>query len=149
MCLALAFVAAGCDDNNSTDDADAFAATPMNGAAVVPPNGSDATGSATFDLSGDSVQYTIQLNGITGVTLVHLHSGAVAGSGPSRVQLFVSSGTGAVNGTLTSDSFAAGDVQGISFDDLIDEMRNGQVYIDVHTLGMPDGEVRGQVQPVN
>jgi hypothetical protein len=65
------------------------------------------------------------------------------------VQLFVSAGTGPVDGTLTSDSFAAGDVQGISFDDLIEEMRNGQVYLDVHTLGFPDGEIRGQVQPVN
>jgi hypothetical protein len=27
-------------------------------------------------------------------------------------------------------------------------MRDGIIYMDVHTLGFPDGEVRGQIQPV-
>lgn len=149
MCLALAFMAMGCDDNNSTDNADSFAATPLTGSNAVPPTGSQATGSATFDISGDSVQFTIQVNGITGVTLAHLHAGAPAGSGPVAVQLFTNSGTGPIDGTLTSDSFAQGDIRGMSFDELVDQMRAGHVYLDIHTLTFPDGEVRGQVRPVS
>jgi hypothetical protein len=147
-CLALALVAVGCSDNNN-DDARVFAATPLTGANTVPPSGSGATGSASLELTGSSMQFSIQLSAIEGVTGAHLHSGGSTGSGPVRVTLFSDSGTGPINGILISDSFAAGDVVGgMSFDDLVDQMRSGQIYLDVHTLQNPGGSVRAQVQPV-
>lgn len=149
LCMALALIAAGCgDDNNNASSATQFATTAVSGNNVIPPNNSGGTGSATFDMSGNTVQFSVSLSGVSGVTLVHLHSGAPAGSGPVRVILFSDPGTGPVNGTLISDSFLEADVLGISFSDLINEMRNGQVYMDVHTAAFPDGEVRGQVQPI-
>jgi hypothetical protein len=50
---------------------------------------------------------------------------------------------------LAQGSFGSGDVQGISFDELINEVRGGMAYVDVHTTGFPDGEVRAQLQVVN
>lgn len=76
------------------------------------------------------------------------HSGAPAGTGPLRVILFADSGSGPVNGTLISDSFGSGDVIGLDFSALLNQMRDGSVYMDVHTLAFPAGEVRGQIQPV-
>jgi hypothetical protein len=147
-CLALGLLAVGCSDNDS-DDATVFAATPLTGANTVPPTGSGSAGSASLELTGSSMQFTIQLSAIEGVTGAHLHSAGTTGTGPVRVTLFSDSGTGPINGVLISDSFAAGDVVGgMSFDELVEQMRTGQIYLDVHTLQFPDGAVRAQVQPV-
>jgi hypothetical protein len=140
-------VAVGCSDNND-DDARVFAATPLTGANTVPPTGSGSAGSASLEITGSSVQFSIQLSAIDGVTGAHLHSGGSTGTGPVRVTLFSDSGTGPINGILITDSFAEGDVVGMSFDDLVDQMRSGQIYLDVHTLQFPGGAVRAQVQPV-
>ena len=147
-CLALALLALGCDENNS-NDARVFAATPLTGANTVPPSGSGASGSASFELTGSSMQFSIQLSAIDGVTGAHLHAGGTTGTGPVRVTLFADSGTGPIDCLLISDSFSEGDVVGgLSFTDLVDQMRSGQIYLDVHTLQFPNGSVRAQVQPV-
>jgi hypothetical protein len=148
MCVALALVAVGCGDNNDREDATAFATTSVSGTNMVPPNNSGGVGSATFDLSGTTVQFSVSLSGLTGVTAVHLHSGAAAGTGPLRVILFADPGSGPVNGQLISDSFTSSDVIGVDFSEFVNQMRDGIIYMDVHTLGFPDGEVRGQIQPV-
>lgn len=148
LCLALALAAIGCGDNNTKENATVFAASSLSGSNAVPPNNSGGAGSASFESNGSSIQFSVQLSGISGVTAVHLHSGAPAGTGPLRVLLFAGPGAGPVNGTLISDSFGAGDVIGLSFSDLLNQMRDGAVYVDVHTLAFPAGEVRGQVQPV-
>jgi hypothetical protein len=35
---------------------------------------------------------------------------------------------------------------GISFSSLIDLMRNGDTYVNVHTANNPNGEIRGQLE---
>ena len=148
LCLALALAAMGCGDNNTKENASVFAASSLSGSNAVPPTGSGASGSASVEVDGSTAQFSVQLSGISGVTAVHLHSGAPAGTGPLRVILFADSGSGPVNGTLISDSFAEADVIGLSFSDLLNQMRDGEVYVDVHTLAFPAGEARGQIRPV-
>lgn len=117
----------------------------MNGAQEVPPVTTDATGKATFTQRDSTVSFKIDLSSISGVIAAHIHSGPTGVNGPIRVFLF-SGTTGSVNGTLVQGSFTAADVTGITFDDLINEMRTGNAYVNVHTTTNSGGEVRGQIQ---
>jgi hypothetical protein len=142
LCLLLALGAVGCSD----DDPAVFNTT-LDAASQVPPGSSPATGTTTFDFDGDSsVAFSVDLRSITAVTAVHVHSGASGATGPQRVELFAGPATGPTEGQLTQGTFGPGDVEGISLDDLLDEMRNGNAYVDVHTVANPDGEIRGQIR---
>jgi hypothetical protein len=77
-------------------------------------------------------------------------------NGPIRV-FFYGNGSpnpgGAVSFTdksiLVQGSFDASNVTGVSFSDLLTQMRNGTAYTNVHTSAFPGGEMRGQIQLVN
>jgi hypothetical protein len=142
LCLVLALGFAGCDNDEDTEK---FIAA-LTGASEVPPTGSTGTGSATFELDGTTVTFDLQVNGITGVTAAHIHSGAAGVNGPIRVNLFLGPTTGAQNGRLVQGSFTASDVQVLSFDAILAEMRAGTAYVNVHSVAFPTGEIRGQVQ---
>lgn len=107
-------------------------------------------GDATFeyDVNDGHVHYEIVVNNAIGVTGAHIHSGdATVASGPVRVTLYTNAGSGLVNGVLASGEFDAGDVTGISFDELLDELRSGDAYVNVHTTAFAAGAIRGQVEP--
>jgi len=154
LCLTLGLATSGCDDDVSTpvddpaDDVVMFAATPLSGENEVPPNDSDATGAATLQVQGTTVEFSIELHSISEVEAAHIHSGAADVAGPVRVSLFTGPTTGAVDGTLVEGSFTSADVQGITFDQLLEEMRNQTAYVNVHTTTYPDGEVRAQIELV-
>jgi hypothetical protein len=141
LCLLLALGLAACND----DDQEQFAAT-LAASNEVPPNPSAATGSATFTVEATTITFELRVNGINAVTMAHIHSGAAGANGPIRVPLFTGPTTGAVNGTLATGTITAADVQGITFDVLLTELRTGTAYVNVHTTALPPGEIRGQVQ---
>jgi hypothetical protein len=144
LCLLLALTAFGCDDDDTQPAA--FGAS-LTAASEVPPNASTATGTASLEYDGNAnVQYRIDVSGITGVTAAHVHSGASGANGPVRVTLFDAPATGPLNGMLAEGSFDTGDVQGISFEALLDELRAGTAYVNVHTTAYPDGEIRAQIR---
>jgi hypothetical protein len=140
-CLILALGLAACDD----DENEEFKAT-LSGANEVPATGSTATGTADFEREDQTYEFKVTVNGITGVTAAHIHSGAAGVNGPIRVNLFLGPTTAAVNGTLVEASFTAADVQGITLDALLTEMRAGTAYVNVHSVTFPGGEIRGQLQ---
>jgi hypothetical protein len=151
--LLLALGAVGCDDDDTTNPA-SFAAT-LNAADATPPTTSTATGAATLVFDGDAtVQYTIDVTNLADATAAHIHSGAPGSNGDVRVTLFTGQATGGGTGTasppmtgqLATGTFTASDVQGISFETLVEEMRAGNAYVDVHTMASPDGEIRGQIR---
>jgi hypothetical protein len=148
-CLALALVASGCGSSQQVvaPPATEFFSASLNGANQVPPSGSTATGTATFAREGNVVTFDVEVAGIVGATLSHIHSGAEGVAGPVRVNLFLGPETGPLTGRLASGSFTPADVQGISFDALLAEMRNGTAFVNVHTAAFPGGEIRGQIRP--
>jgi hypothetical protein len=126
-------------------------------AQVVPPLGlvTEMKGSAriTFEEGMSSVRVFVKIdNNESGVTDIHLHLGE-AGTGdgvtdivvpvieldpPEMTEDFTVLET--FIGTETVDS-----VNNIV--SLYDAVRKGRVYIDVHTVALPDGVIRGQVFP--
>jgi hypothetical protein len=148
---ALAVTGLACND--ATEDGTVFQAA-LESRNEVPARSSGATGTAGFVVDGTTVRYSIEVGGITGIVGAHIHSGAAGVNGPIRIALFprpgVNSGpaTGSVSGILIEGRFTASDVVGISFDQLLSEMRAGTAYANVHTTAFPGGEIRGQVQQV-
>jgi hypothetical protein len=132
---------------------DRFAVQSMTGAKERPtPVTTTATGSATFELlDGSSVRYQVRASGISEVTMAHIHTAVADSAGPIVVTLFnPASPTGTVNGVLASGTFTSTNIQlpGVSFDSLLALMRLGRTYVNVHTSDNPNGEIRGQIEPV-
>jgi len=117
------------------------------------PGTSLATGLATFKLTedGKALQYRLSVSHLTGIVGSHIHLNGAGVNGPVVVFLFNSAvPTGEVNGllsegTITAASFV-GQLAGHPFKELLTDIRNGDAYVNVHTLpSHPGGEIRGSV----
>lgn len=153
-------VSACSDDNNPASPATSFTAS-LSGANEVPPVTTPATGTATLTISGQQIQYTVNVTGITNAVVAHIHIAPTGQNGPVRLNLCgtgdplpaCTSGTGVLatgtNGTTVG-------TPAITFDSLVSAMRTGGAYVNVHTssegctAGEPGcnagGEIRGQVE---
>jgi hypothetical protein len=143
--LASAFLATACND--ATEGQTLFRAT-LAGSNEVPARDTAATGSAGITLDGDTVFFAVEVSQIEAVTAAHIHSGAAGVNGPVRVDFFLGPVTGAVNGRLVEGSFTAANVRGVTFETLLEQMRAGTAYVNVHSTRYPGGEVRGQTQVI-
>lgn len=136
--------------------------TPLNGweeppALVTPAFG---TFSATVSEDESSVDYELTYEGIpTRVTAAHIHIGLPGFNG--GVTVFLCGGGGqpdcpAKAGTVTS-TFTAADVRALPANrlaagdlaSLLDGIRKGATYANVHTMDLPGGEIRGQIRVVD
>ena len=141
--LTLGLYAGGCND--PTKGQTIFQAQ-LSGANEVPARASSGSGAAGFTLDGNTVHYSVEVEGLGDIIACHIHVAAAGVSGPVRVPLCKGSlPAGVVNGVLVQGSFTAADVVVISFDDLLNAMRSGNAYVNVHTKVYPAGEIRGQV----
>lgn len=114
--------------------------TLLRGDAVVPPVPSRGAGVASFLHTAGQSEISTSLGAVVigSVTGAHLHLGAVGENGPVVADLAVGQGR-------LSAADLRGPLAGADLDALLELMRSGGVYVDVHTLRFPDGELRGQV----
>jgi hypothetical protein len=134
--------------SKGSDDLTLFQAD-LSGANEVPARSTGASGRAGFSLDGDRVSYTIEIQGtLRQAFAAHIHSAAAGANGPIRVTLFPGPETGDFSGVLVSGSFTAANVTGITFEQLLNEMRAGTAYVNVHTRQYTGGEIRGQLRVV-
>ena len=114
-------------------------ATTLRATQVVPPVSSNASATATVQLSprDDTVLVSLDWSGLSGaITAAHLHGPATSSTnGDALLSLNVSGG---VSGGY-HDYFYAIDSRTAA------ALRAGQVYVDLHTAAHSDGEVRGQL----
>ena len=152
--LAAVTALTGCQTDEP--ETETFEAT-LAGSNEVPARTTPATGSATFNVVGNTVSWSLTVNNITNVTAAHIHAPAPAGQNTGVVVTLVSSGP--LSGTRTG-SFTQVD-QGsttiTTLEALLQLMRTGQAYVNVHTSDgvdppntgpgdFPGGEIRGQIE---
>lgn len=108
----------------------------------VPPNASPGIGFARASVNAAENQLTVTLHFAalgSNVTAGHVHGPAAAGvNGPVLFNL--SPPTGVTVGSVVAANFA------ISAPQLAD-LRAGLHYVNLHTSGLPGGEIRGQLLP--
>lgn len=111
----------------------------LSGGAEVPPNDSTATGSAHAKLhdNGTTLRVQLKYSGLgSGVTGAHVHTGAAGANGPVLIDLKPALGKtagGVTNLVAEIDGGAAA------------QLRDGGLYVNVHTSQYPGGEIRGQL----
>ncbi len=161
LTLALATATAGlaaCDDDDTTAPAPEMFAAQLAGSNEIPPVATTASGSATFVVRGDTaIDYTVNVTGLAGTTMAHLHVGGAGVNGPVAVWLLPPDGTAPqAPGPLVTGVLAAGRIRAssirplaagqapITLDSLRTLLRTGQIYVNVHTQANGGGELRGQ-----
>jgi len=123
----------------------------LDGDQEVPPRDTDASGSAVFMLNDNktTLQYKLNVTNIYNVTAAHIHVAPAGVNGPIVVPLFSGNETGPINGVLAEGTIMsadlAGPLAGMTIDDLVAEINNGNTYVNVHTGKYPGGEIRGQI----
>lgn len=129
---------------------------PLTGQQVVPAIDSKARGEVVMTLSHDgrSLQYKLTVQDITDVTMAHLHLAPKDKNGAIVAWLYPSAPpaqpkTGHFSGTLAAGTLTAaqltGPLSGEPLNALVEKIKAGAIYVNVHTTQHPAGEIRGQV----
>jgi len=101
---------------------------------------SDASGTMAamfaYDDSGAYMDYSLTVEGLE-ITEAHFHAGAAGESGGilKTIEFVGNNAEGEWNST---------DSEPLT-DDIVDMIRSGGVYVNIHTAANPDGEIRGQL----
>ena len=129
----------------------------LSGGEEVPSAETRARGQAIFKLGKEkeTLEYYLIVANIENVTMAHIHLGFTGTNGPVVAWLYPPAPPmvlieGRFDGILAAGTLSAADLvgplAGMDFEALIDAIRNGETYVNVHTLQFPGGEVRGQIQ---
>ena len=107
----------------------------LTGIQETPPIVTTATGTGTFVLTGNGLQYDITVQNLSSdITAAHFHMGDSGVAGPVLMAI-------TFNG-----NHASGTWTGLTKDQR-NAILNRSIYANVHTVDHPDGEIRGQVLP--
>jgi hypothetical protein len=127
----------------------------LSGANETPAIASGAGGTATVTLNTATrtVAYKVDVYNLpSGAVAAHFHAGGPGVAGPVVVNFTVPNGISndfSISGTASASDLVPRGEQGIrSWDDFIQALTLGQVYVNVHSAVNGGGEVRGQVLPV-
>jgi hypothetical protein len=112
----------------------------LTGKNEVPPVNTQATGTAQFQLSSDGKELNYDLSAINlnGFMMAHIHQGKAGENGQPVAPLQMG------KGKVTSSDLQ-GSLAGKQISDLVDIIKNGQAYVNVHTDQNQNGEIRGQI----
>ncbi len=112
--------------------------------------GSAGTATISLDQATGVVTYRVDVyNMPVGTTAAHFHVGAPGVSGPVVVNFTVVTAISNdfdIQGTASATSLVPRAAQGInSWDDFVQALQLGNIYVNVHSTANPGGEIRGQV----
>ena len=129
-------------------DNDSFVAS-LKGRTEVPPFDTNAQGTALVKVRSGAVSYKLIVANIEDVVAAHIHCAPAGVNGPVGVTLFLGAPV-AINGILAQGPILAPDaINGCGWadlDDVIDALKSGETYVNVHTLQKLSGEIRGQLK---
>lgn len=118
----------------------------LQGSQEVPPVTTSGTGTFRGTASATTLLYTLNASGMTSnVTAAHIHSGARGVNGPIVANIITSTtGTNSVEiSGVVSQANLVGPMAG-NMTAFMDALRAGTLYVNVHTVTNPGGELRGQ-----
>ena len=116
------------------DHGDRLCVVELSGEREVPPNESANLGYALLALDDNTLSFSIYWTGVTGdFSGAHFHYAAAGESGPVVFNL----------GPFIVGNTAIGEWE-MSDDDL-EDLEEGEIYVNVHSSTYPGGEIRGQV----
>ncbi|MDD2582296.1 MAG: CHRD domain-containing protein [Desulfuromonadaceae bacterium] len=125
----------------------------LRGNNEVPSVKTKAKGDVMFKLSSDGkeLSYKLAVKNIENPTAAHIHRGMKGKSGPPVANLFAGpKKEGKFSGDLSEGTITAkdltSDLMGKSLDDLVQLIKSGDAYVNVHTDANPNGEIRGQLK---
>lgn len=129
----------------------------LSGGEEVPANASRARGQAVFQLNaaGDAITFRLLIANIENTTQAHIHRAPAGVNGGIVVWLRPEAPPavlvpGRFDGVFAAGTITAanlvGSLAGQPLSALLDEMRAGNTYVNVHTSQVPGGEVRGQIR---
>lgn len=125
----------------------------LSGANETPGVLTGAAGSAEVfvNLATRAVNYRVEVfNMPTLTTAGHFHVGGPGLAGPVVIDLAPPAVTDdfALSGTVAASALRPRADQGIrTFDDFVQALVGGQIYVNIHSTTNPGGEVRGQLVP--
>lgn len=141
-------LAAACSNDDSTSPKSTTYVAQLSSANEVPAVTGNASGTATFTLTGKTLTYVVNVSGLSGNALAsHIHVGA-AGTNGGIVLPFMAAGVqdGQVaSGTVDLTQPVSNGQTSIPGDSLISLLNNGNAYTNVHTAANAGGEIRGQI----
>ncbi len=136
----------------STAQAEELFRVHLSGDEEVPLVDNRATGQVKLIVNDAETQlhYELRVANIEDITQAHIHRGAAGENGPVVVFLFGFIGEGVTrNGLLAANTRTSADLvgplAGAPLEDLIEQIRSGNSYVNVHTVANPPGEIRGQL----
>jgi Cu/Zn superoxide dismutase len=151
------FACGSSDNNNNPALPETFTAT-MTPAGELPPNGPvtdapGASGTATFVNDGTKTTYTVTATGLTGsVAASHIHLITTPGTAGGVIVPFAGAAGQPANGANITGTFTGSDITPpagttLTYDQLMAQIRAGNVYANVHTAKHPNGEIAGILRP--
>jgi hypothetical protein len=120
----------------------------LTGSEEVPPVQTNVTGMAdisAYTIATDSITYNVNAPNIKDVTAGHIHFGKPGENGPIVFTMFKYDPPkdGVLEtGTITADKLE-GPMKGKKVSDLAFAGANGSLYMNIHTVENPNGEIRG------
>ena len=112
----------------------------LSGDQSVPAVSSSGSGTFTsmffYSDFGAELEYDMTVEGLT-ITAAHFHAGAAGESGGILKAITFA-------GNSTTGIWTANDDEPLT-DDIVDMIRSGGVYVNIHTSANPSGEIRGQL----
>ncbi|MGW9686612.1 CHRD domain-containing protein [Flagellimonas sp. 2504JD1-5] len=126
--------------------------TTLKGKNEVPAVNSMGTGQASIKIArdGKSIDYKITASNVENVLAVHFHMAPAGQNGGVVAFLFSNPNqpSGPQNGVLVDGTLTEADVIGAlagDLDGLIEAIRSGDIYVNLHTSAVRSGELRGQL----
>lgn len=124
--------------------------TQLTGANEVPPVASAAVGEAVVRLNDTRTRfdYELTVTGIPSATAAHIHAGPLTGTGGVVWDLLgnktLAPGTSLTGTLFITETVGAAPLTGTN---ALAALFNGGLYVNVHTVANPGGELRGQLGP--
>jgi hypothetical protein len=108
----------------------------LSGAQEVPPVTTSASGSGVITVAADkSISGSVTVTGME-ATMAHIHEAKMSnGNGPAIISL-----------TRTADNVWSVPADSKLTDDQLQSLKNGNLYVNVHSAAFKSGEIRGQLK---